>query len=218
MKSPTTPWTRSAGIVGGDRRDGLRAARDSRDVERRRTARSVPRARSASSSSRVFSDEPEPSSTRVWAPVRAAISRGVALQDLPLGAGRVVLRQPGDLLEQLAAARVVEPLGRQPLRCRRQPVRASARSAFVGVVGGAGGRRSMARRCRVMAIALLDRVRRVDDARAGSARRRTASVGDRRLPGRVVVVRLGGDTTAPRVRPTSRAWVQVVPTTRLRRR
>ena len=33
--------------------------------------------------------------------------------------GRVVLRQPGDLIEQVAADRVVEPLGRQRLRCLR---------------------------------------------------------------------------------------------------
>ena len=41
-------------------------------------------------------------------------ARGV--EDLPLAAGRVVLGQPGDLVEQLAAAVVVEPLRRQPLR------------------------------------------------------------------------------------------------------
>ena len=45
---------------------------------------------------------------------RADDLRGVPGQDRPLGAGRVVLRQPGDVLEQLAAQLVVEPLGRQP--------------------------------------------------------------------------------------------------------
>ena len=38
-------------------------------------------------------------------------------QDLPLGARRVVLGQLGDLFEEFAAARVIQPLGRQPFRC-----------------------------------------------------------------------------------------------------
>ena len=44
----------------------------------------------------------------------------MSAQDLALGAGRVVLGQRGDLLEQLAAAGVVEPLRRQRLRARGQ--------------------------------------------------------------------------------------------------
>ena len=80
---------------------------------------SPPRRVNASSSSRVFSDEPEPSSISVLAPVSAGDVGGVLGQHRPLGPGRVVLRQPGDLLEQLAAPGVVEPLRRQPLRRRR---------------------------------------------------------------------------------------------------
>src|SRR4029078_12146509 len=37
------------------------------------------------------------------------------------GASRVVLRQFGDLVEQRAALRVIEPLGRQRLRFRGEP-------------------------------------------------------------------------------------------------
>ena len=56
-------------------------------------------------------------------------------QDRALGPGGVVLRQPGDLLEQLAAPLVVEPLGRQVLRgWRSGPRRTSARSAGQEVV------------------------------------------------------------------------------------
>ena len=43
-------------------------------------------------------------------------------QDLRLGAGRVVLGQPGDLVEQITAHGIVEPLGRQRLRCLLQAV------------------------------------------------------------------------------------------------
>ena len=39
--------------------------------------------------------------------------RGAGSQDLGLGARRVVLGQPGNLVEQVAADGVVEPLGRQ---------------------------------------------------------------------------------------------------------
>jgi hypothetical protein len=48
--------------------------------------------------------------------VRALDDGGRPLrEDLPLAARRVVLREPGDLVEQVAAAVVVEPLRRQPL-------------------------------------------------------------------------------------------------------
>lgn len=62
--------------------------------------------------------------------------RGAAGEDLLLGPGRVVLRQPGDLFEQLAAPFVVEPLGRQGAWRAAQAV------ADIGVEGGgemAGG-------------------------------------------------------------------------------
>ena len=57
-------------------------------------------------------------------------------QDLRLGAGRVVLGQPGDLVEQVAAHRVVEPLGRQRLRRLGQPVAHIAAQRLRGRVGG----------------------------------------------------------------------------------
>lgn len=47
---------------------------------------------------------------------------GTVPQDLGLGAGRVVLGQPRDLVEQVAAHRVVEPLGRQLFRRLGQTV------------------------------------------------------------------------------------------------
>ena len=91
---------------------------------RRRRGRSGERARSsrsACSSSRVFSEVPLPSSTRVSAPVSRGDLPHPGVEDRPLGPGRVVLRQPGDLVEELTAAGVVEVLGRQRLRCRQQP-------------------------------------------------------------------------------------------------
>ena len=122
-----------ARVVGGDLRRRPRAAR-SPTRPAARTCPAPPCRVSASSSSRVFSDEPEPSSTSVFAPVSAAIVGGVLGEDRPLGPGRVVLRQPGDLLEQLAAPGVVEPLRRQPLRRRRSARRGRrSRSAAVQV-------------------------------------------------------------------------------------
>ena len=103
---------------------------------------SVPASRSASSSSRVFSDVPEPSSTSVSALVSSAMVAGVRHEDRPLGAGRVVLGEPGDLVEQLAAALVVEPLRRQRLRRGRQP------GAHVGFEGARRGRRARGARRR----------------------------------------------------------------------
>ena len=49
-------------------------------------------------------------------PAAARISAERALEDLPLGPGRVVLGQLGDLLEELRAALVVEVFRRQLLR------------------------------------------------------------------------------------------------------
>ena len=54
-----------------------------------------------------------------WRRCARAIAVGLALEDLGLAAGRVVLGEPGDLVEQLRAALVVEPLRRQVLRRRR---------------------------------------------------------------------------------------------------
>ena len=78
--------------------------------------RSAPRPCKASSNIRVFSDVPLPSSTSVSAPDAAAIAARRGAQDRRLGAGRVILRQPGDLIEKIAAHLVVEPLGRQRFR------------------------------------------------------------------------------------------------------
>ena len=47
--------------------------------------------------------------------------RRLGLEDLPLGAGRVVLGQGGDLLEQFAAGRVIEPFGWQRFGGGGQP-------------------------------------------------------------------------------------------------
>ena len=80
----------------------------------------VPASRSASSRIRVFSDVPEPSSTSVSALVSSAMSRAWASEDAAFGAGRVVLGEAGDLVEQLAPAVVVEPLRRQRLRQSRR--------------------------------------------------------------------------------------------------
>ena len=74
------------------------------------------------SSSLVFSEVPLPSSTNVSAPDAAAISAERSRRISRLGAGRVVLGQPGDLVEQVAAHRVVEPLGRQRFRRLGQAV------------------------------------------------------------------------------------------------
>ena len=67
--------------------------------------------------------------------------RGRGAQDLPFGLGRVVLGQLGDLVEQRAALRVVEPLGRQRLR-RPRSARSGRRRAAPprGNQAVAGGR------------------------------------------------------------------------------
>ena len=67
---------------------------------------------------------------------------GVLGQDRPLGAGRVVLGQPGDLVEQLAARGVVEVLGRQCLGVAVKPARTSAASCAACAVGVEMGRRA----------------------------------------------------------------------------
>ena len=126
----------------GPGRDTARRARRAPRATRSRSRpagtyrRSVPARVSASSSSRVFADEPDPSSTSVVAPVSRAISSTCAVSSARFGARRVVLGQCGDLLEQLAAPRVVEPLRRQLLGLRRQP------EQHVGAQVGAGVRGS----------------------------------------------------------------------------
>ena len=57
-------------------------------------------------------------------------------EDLRLGARRVVLRQPGDLIEQITADRVVEPLGRQRFRRSGKPVAHIATQRGLGGVCG----------------------------------------------------------------------------------
>ena len=73
------------------------------DVERHEAVERARRRASASSSIRVFSDVPEPSSTSVSASVSSAMSAAWRDEDRALGAGRVVLGEPGDLVEELAA-------------------------------------------------------------------------------------------------------------------
>ncbi len=92
------------------------------DIERARTGAGIRCRARRPSSMRVFSEVPLPSSTRVSAPDADGDLGRPRTQDLRLGAGRIVLRQPGDLVEQVAAHRIVEPLGRQRLRCLSQPV------------------------------------------------------------------------------------------------
>ena len=105
-----------------------RRAGSARPRRRPRSGAGCPASRRASMRATVLSEVPEPSSIRVEAPQRAAISGRVGRQDLALGPGRVVLGQLGDLLEEGAAPRVVQPPGRDPLgvdgqarRGRRRP-------------------------------------------------------------------------------------------------
>ena len=66
--------------------------------------------------------EPDPSSINVLGePAAVRISPHRVDEDLALGAGRVVLGQLGDLLEELRTALVVEVLRRQLLRLGGQP-------------------------------------------------------------------------------------------------
>ena len=122
-KSPTTAWTSTPGTRRRRRRPRCAASPRSR-----RTARSAERARaraSASSSSRVFSDVPDPSSIeRVGAAARRDLV-GARVEDRALGACRVVLGQAGDLVEQLGAAVVVEPLGGSSFGVAVRPARTS---------------------------------------------------------------------------------------------
>ena len=163
-------------------------------------ARAAPRAAAGSSPT---------SRSRARPACRAPVARGdlggPGEQDLPLGPGRVVLRQPGDLLEQLAAALVVEPLRRQRLRgARSGPRVTSARSASARKSGG---------RWRLQGERLGQRVHGASggtssgsgvgvDPVGGGDEQRAVGDGD---PAGLVVVRLGGDHDAVRRRPASTA-------------
>ena len=71
---------------------------------------SVPASARPSSRSRVLVDVPEPSSTQAGGAGAAGDRARLALEDLGLLARRVVLGQAGDVVEELRAALVVEPL------------------------------------------------------------------------------------------------------------
>ena len=86
--------------------------------------RSAPR--SDGGSSRRSRSPARPACGRRW---RRGDLAGARDEDLPLRAGRVVLGQPGDLLEEFAALGVVEPLRRQLLGVRVSPSATSARRA-----------------------------------------------------------------------------------------
>ncbi len=64
---------------------------------------------------------PLPSSMTVVAREAAAIVGCGVAQDGPLALGGVVLRQPGDLVEETRAGVVVEPLGRKRARLGAEP-------------------------------------------------------------------------------------------------
>ena len=62
---------------------------------------------------------------------------GVLGEDLGLGLGQVVLRQPGDFFEELRAAGIVEILGRQVLAVCGETV-AHVFEKLISIVGGFG--------------------------------------------------------------------------------
>ena len=117
-KSPTTAWTRDARVL---RDTAAAASRRVCSLTSNGTKRSrVPASRSASSRIRVFSDVPGAQlHQRVGLGQLGDVAR-VGEQDAAFGAGRVVLGEAGDLVEQLAPAVVVEPLRRQRLRHRAE--------------------------------------------------------------------------------------------------
>ena len=104
---------------------------------------SVPAPAIASSSRRVLSDVPEPELDEHVGSGGRTISAACVAQDRALGAGRVVLGQSGDLVEQLAAVLVVEPHRRQRLRRRgRAPTPRRRPSRRAGGRAEDGRRRS----------------------------------------------------------------------------
>ena len=114
-KSPTTASTRTPGYAG--RQLGRRRRRSTGSHTSKGTKRSsVPASARPSSRSFVLVDVPEPSSTQAGGARATGDGAGLALEDLRLLAGGVVLGQPGDVVEELRAALVVEPLRRQVLR------------------------------------------------------------------------------------------------------
>ena len=120
-KSPTTAWTR---MPAYSRDTAAAASRSVCSLTSNGTKRSrVPASRSASSRIRVFSDVPGAQlDQRVGLGQLGDVAR-VGEQDAAFGAGRVVLGEAGDLVEQLAPAVVVEPLRRQRLRHRAEALR-----------------------------------------------------------------------------------------------
>ena len=121
---------------------------------------------------------------------------GVRGQDRPLRPGRVVLRQPGDLLEQLAAPGVVEPLGWQPLRRRRSARPARRRAARGRGPAHPGGSPAAPRSSVSSRTCRSKRPGRtggppVDGVAPVGGRHHQLAV-RHRLPGGVVVERLGG--------------------------
>ena len=83
-----------------------------------------------------MSDVPEPSSTSVSALVTAAISLRALDEDRPLAPSRVVLGEARDVVEELRAARVVEPLRRDVFRRRAQAALRVGTERVPEVVGG----------------------------------------------------------------------------------
>ena len=115
--------------------------------------------------------------------------RGVALQEQTLGPGRVVLGEPGDLLEEPAALLVVEPDRRDALRAR--PTCRCARPPPARRAGrrGPGGRRPTGR----------DQVARVLQVpgQADAAERPAGGGGEEVAVGGAEVARRGDARTAP---------------------
>ncbi len=126
-KSPTTAVHLYSRVFDGDRAAVSRRACS--DTSKGTNRRRRPASTMASSSSRVFSDEPEPGSTSVFASCQPRNVAGMLGQDRPLAAGEVVLRQPGDLVEERRAALVVEPLRRESFGVDVSPRRTSSRNA-----------------------------------------------------------------------------------------
>ena len=106
--------------------------RSVRDTRRRyRPGRRRPGA-IASSSSGVLVSEPAPNSTTaVPGGMRWPISGAIRLSRRGLGAGRIIARQPGDRVEQLRPALVVEPARREPPGSARTGRRARRRETAV---------------------------------------------------------------------------------------
>ena len=139
-------------------------------------------------------DVPDPSSSSVRGAGAAGDVRGLALEDLGLSPGRVVLVEPGDVVEELGAPLVVEPLRRQVLRRGGEAV-AGVAPERLGQVG------SVRWTSIVQRSAMSVGVMRVLRATRGGRRRGPRRLPDDRVFGHlgptfVVVERLGGDEDA----------------------